>query len=189
MLTNNPDLYILQHAWKEYVSHRPADRTDTRKTLISAWRESAWIIEGAWRGMMQRVLPPTAWNFLSEALDRRAFLRQVWLQEGGWLFTRAGTRRKRHFKGQRRPRVGRMQEEVNKAYSLFRQSTDSATLAEIDIVLLAASGVFYCGKNGPRRRTVTRHRDTWGKPDWVRARLTDLPAGVLQLPWRRRRLR
>jgi hypothetical protein len=187
-MSYSSDIYILRLAWKEYAADRPVDNS-SRKSLVSAWRDHVWVIESAWRGVMQYALPPTAWNFLSDMLWRRTALRQIWLEEGGWLFTKRGTRRKRYYKGQRPPRISSFQEEINRARTHFLKSTPPEVLSYLEVVILASSGVIYCAKNGSRKKTVERFRDTFGKLQPAKVWKSPVPKRVLHVPWGKRRLR
>lgn len=187
---------IFHLSWKQYYSQMPqyteTGVLESGKPLIRAWRDNSWVIYAAWKALMQKILSPIAWEMLQEVLKRREMLREVYLKEGGWLITKAGTRRKRHVKGQRKPNPRTLMNELKRAYRLFREVSDPRA----EIVLIAYSGAIYSASQAgttSRKASIQRARDGYAKLKWKKPRYIDtdllMKVGILKKPGIRKGLK
>lgn len=202
------DSYLLRLAWMEYIDDRPSHNEDMpREPLIKVWRKHHQLILACWRGLMQSVLPHSSWSMLEVLLGKRDLMRQIWMEEGGWFLTKAGKRRRRWFKGLRKPNPKTLKEEIAQAIRYYRESLSDGQHTEAEAVVLASSGTVYsaadigCAKTRAQALRRVRHtfpaklsyNDDDKLPLWPRSLRVRTNAlvrkGVLQRPPFSRRLR
>lgn len=155
------EVALFHGVWKDYNRDKPDHSfatLDDSKSTIKAWRQHSWLLLSAWRALMQQLLPPSAWELTELLLERRSQLRNIWLKEGGWLITTAGRRRKRRFKGLRKPNPRTLGKEIDRIQELLDKITDKELADRIEIALLVCSGVIYGGEVD-RLAAMTRVRD------------------------------
>lgn len=180
----NFNFYLLQKTWREYSSVVPRPDDDTpRKSLIQAWRDYSSIIEDNWCAVMQDFSHPSAFEFLSEFLQKWKVLRRAWLEEGGFLITTRGTRRDRHIKDIAPPELTALRNELESAMYCYNDISLPSERARIDTLLLIASGALFCPANNSRKRSIKRLRSTY---DELKLACLPFPRHILQLPWSRK---
>jgi len=125
--------------WQEYRDR--LEKSPDTLAITEVWRLYGTTLYNCWKGLMKILLPSYAYHILDAhcyVLDMR---KTIWMQPGGYLFTKAGTRRKRTIRFTNRPvEYEQLVNKLDLAYDAIFDLLPDRTHNDVQTIILALSG-------------------------------------------------